>query len=141
MKKLTYILLTIILTALLVSCGGPKGTPFPVNLIEANPNDPASVVQAFFAARSAFNTDVALSYLTEDSQIVSREASSTGLAAAQKFIQKRVDKNYQFELSNVKASGNSVTFDFKVFQNGKSVQEGTGEAQVKDGKILVLNLQ
>jgi hypothetical protein len=139
MKKFAFGLSLLILVSLIAACT-PSGTPFPVDLVAADPANPASVVNAFFVARSAFNIDAAMQYINDSSVLVSFEDTYTGTAEIRDFLQTRADSNYQFEVSNSQVSGNQVTFTLKVYQNGQELNNFDGTATVQGGVITSMTL-
>jgi hypothetical protein len=141
MKKLVLFTTLFILSLLVAACGGPSGTPFAVQVVPADPNDPASVVNAFFIARSAFDTNASMQYVNDSSVIVSGEETFTGTADIRDFVQSRIDSNLQFTVSNAQVNGDSVTFNVEAFKNGQSVQNLSGQATVQGGIIVAMTLK
>lgn len=138
MKRFTLIAAFLALVIFVTACGPPSGTPFSVSLVQADPNDPASMVNAFFVARSAFNTDAALQYVN-DSTVINSEGTYTGTGQIRDFIQNRADANIQFEVTNPQVNGDQVTFTLIVYQNGQEINQLNGQATVQNGVIVSLD--
>lgn len=140
MKRLSTLAIFLALAVIATACGGtPSGTPFAVSVVQADLNDPVSVVNAFFIARSAFDTNAAMQYIDENSVIISDDTFS-GSAEIRDFIQARANENYQFEVTNPQVNGNQVTFTLVVYQNGVEVTQVNGQATVQNGVIPSLTI-
>ena len=141
MKRITILLILVTLT-LSVSACGPSGTPFPVDLVQADPGNPASVVTAFFTARSAFNADAAMQYVNESTVISNPFGTFTGTAQIrQDVVQGMIDENTQFTVLNPQTNGDIVTFDLQVYVNGQETDVLSGQAVVQNGIIVGLTLE
>lgn len=129
----------VVLLLFTAACGAaPSGTPFPVSVVEADLNDPASVVNAFFVARSAFDIDTAMQYVNESTTIES-EGTHSGAGEIRDFIQDRANKNFQFEVTSTQVNGDQVDFTFKVYLNGEEINQIDGQATVQNGVIVYMD--
>lgn len=147
MKK--FFLLSLVLIALLASaaCGGSATPPPPSQaaldaaqqaLAAVNASDLASVLLAHFAARSVYNVASSMQLVAPDAVFTYNGDASSGTDAVQEFIQDRADKGFQFEVTDLQVSGDSVTFTVQVTQAGKDVTTLAGKAVILNGLISSL---
>jgi hypothetical protein len=128
--------------ALLIAACGPAGTPFTVEIVQADPADPASVVNAYFTARSAFNTEVALQYITEGTVITNPFGTFTGIEEIKTgVIEDSINENVQFIVQNPQVDGERVNFNTQVYVNGQATDLVSGQAVVQNGKIVAMTLE
>jgi hypothetical protein len=104
------------------------------------PTDPLSVVRAFHAAKSAHDVEGVLAVLTDNAELddcdcPTKETKRAAHVAA-------FARNSWHEYANYRVSGSTVTYtwrngfdDFGRLPNVPP-REGTGEATVRDGKII-----
>lgn len=129
----------VVLIIFTAACGAaPTGTPFPVSIVGADLNDPASVVNAFFVARSAFDIDTAMQYVNESTTIES-EGTHTGVEKIRDFIQDRANKNFQFVVTSSQVNGDQVNFTFTVYLSGEEINQIDGQATVQNGVIVFMD--
>lgn len=138
--KISFLVFGII--ALLISACGPAGTPFAVEIVQADPADPASVVNAYFTARSAFNTEAALQYITEGTVITNPFGTFTGIEEIKTgVIEDSINENVQFTVQNPQVDGERVNFNAQVYVNGQATDLVSGQAVVQNGKIVAMTLE
>ena len=127
--KSTYLFLVLLLAFSLTACGAPAPTAV----------DPAAIVQGFWDAISAKNIDAAMAFLADDVQISGGPTNSMDKAALSAFLSSETKRGVTFEISDLKViSGDTVTFNQKVYDNGTQLANGPGKFQVNnDGKIVV----
>jgi hypothetical protein len=127
---------------LLIAACGPAGTPFAVEIVQADPADPASVVNAYFTARSAFKTDAALQYIPEGTVITNPFGTFTGIEEIKtEVIEDSINENVQFTMQNPQVNGERVNFTAQVYVNGQATDLITGQAVVQNGKIVAMTLE
>ena len=138
--KISFLVLGII--ALLIAACGPAGTPFAVEIVQADPANPASVVNAYFTARSAFNTNAALQYITEGTVITNPFGTFTGIEEIRtEVIEDAINENVQFTVQNPQVDGERVNFNAQVHVNGQATDLISGQAVVQNGKIVAMTLE
>lgn len=140
MKRLV-VLSTLIFLILIAAACTPSGTPFPVEYVPADPGNPASVVNAFFTARSAFNLDAAMQYVNDSTVIVNPRGTHTGIDQIREMVQSMMDDNFQFEITSSQTNGDQVTFKMQAYQNGQAVEIVNGQAVVQGGVIASMTLE
>jgi limonene-1,2-epoxide hydrolase len=140
MKRLA-VLSTLLFLVLIAAACTPSGTPFPVEYVPADPGNPASVVNAFFTARSAFNLDAAMQYVNDSTVIVNPRGTHTGVDQIREMVQSMMDDNFQFEITSSQTNGDQVTFKMQAYQNGQAVEMVNGQAVVQGGVIASMTLE
>ena len=140
MKRLA-VLSTLVFLVLIAAACSPSGTPFPVEYVPADPGNPASVVNAFFTARSAFNLEAAMQYVNDSTVIVNPRGTHTGVDQIREMVQSMMDDNFQFEITSSQTNGDQVTFKMQAYQNGQAVEMVNGQAVVQGGVIASMTLE
>ncbi|MEA3438763.1 MAG: nuclear transport factor 2 family protein [Chloroflexota bacterium] len=140
MKRLA-VLSTLVFLVLIAAACAPSGTPFPAEYVPADPGNPASVVNAFFTARSAFNLDAAMQYVNDSTVIVNPRGTHTGVDQIREMVQSMMDENFQFEITSSQTNGDQVTFKMQAYQNGQAVEMVNGQAVVQGGVIASMTLE
>ena len=141
MKIIKSLPILCIIVFFIAACG-PAGTPFAVEMVQADPADPASVVNAYFTARSAFNTEAALQYITEGTVITNPFGTFTGIEEIKTgVIEDSINENVQFTMQNPQVDGERVNFNAQVYVNGQATDLVSGQAVVQNGKIVAMTLE
>lgn len=96
----------------------------------------AAIVKNIVDARNAKNVDAAMSFFTDDAVYTNIfGAKYQGKAEIRSLFQERIDRGYQYELSNVKATGNTVTFHLNGFIAGNFTDKNDTEAVLQGDKV------
>jgi hypothetical protein len=127
--KTKNISLFLILASLLMACGAPAPTAA----------EPVAITQGYWDALNAKNIDGAMALVADDVQISGGPDGVSVKAGLSTFLSSETKRGVTFEISDLKmASGDTVTFNLEVYENGALLTSGAGEFQVKDGKIIVM---
>lgn len=120
---IVFFLLTLVLTA----CGPSAPTP-------------VTVVNGFWDAVIAKDINAAMAFVADDVQISGGPFSSLeDKANFSAFMSSETKRGVTFEISNLKVSGDTVTFNQIVYENGSRIASGRSIFQVNnDGKIVVM---
>ena len=96
----------------------------------------------YFTARSAFNTNAALQYITEGTVITNPFGTFTGIDEIRTgVIEDSINENVQFTVQNPQVDGERVNFNTQVYVNGQATDLVTGQAVVQNGKIVAMTLE
>lgn len=132
MKKLISLLAVVAMLALSPRLGLAQTT------------DPVALVQANFAALNRGDVEAALAMFADDATLSSATGSATGKEQIRRKLQADVAIHVQLTASNVRATGDQVTYTFSVsndqFRNlGIDAVEGEGTVTIRGGKITQLS--
>lgn len=126
-NKSKYLVVFFLLTLILTACGPSAPTP-------------AAIVQGFWDAVIAKDIDAAMAFVADDVQISGGPFSNLeDKANFSAFMSSETKRGATFEIGNLKVSGDTVTFDQKVYDNGSLIASGSSIFQVNnDGKIVLM---
>ena len=123
---LSLILTGVFFILLLASCAS---TPTP---------DPISIVQAANNRLNQDDVDGYLDYFSADAVVIDPHGTYEGIEAIRAYTEQEVvPENYRFELRELNANGNDVTYTYDVYVNDILRDTSTdGLDVVVDGKII-----
>ena len=122
--------IVVVLAALLAACASPA----------PNTPDPAQVVQGLYQAMNDGNIEAAMSFVADDVEC-SGHCHFTGKESFRAFIQGNIDHRDRFEISDLRSSGNKVTFDYVIYRSEAVFARGVDSVmQTEDGRIFYFEL-
>lgn len=118
----------------------------PIAPVET-PTDPASIVDAYFAAYNEKDIDTVMELFTEESVVAGHPFSTTGSETGLETIRRfqRIDMTAAAEedaytISNVEVSGNTATWDHVwVDDQGQRFCKSGMSAVIEDGKFVIFD--
>jgi hypothetical protein len=126
--KVQQLLLALIVTALVVSLASCK---------PAQPTDPIAIIQASNERINKGDLDGYLKYFADDAVISDEHGRSVGTQAIREYMQQEiVAKDFRFELSDLSADGDIVTYTCHVYMGNMDLGIVKGLSVIKDGKII-----
>jgi ketosteroid isomerase-like protein len=104
-------------------------------------SDPAAVITAIQARQNAGDVDGVMALLSDNAVFYNAPGQVGGpklatRAGIRAWVQRQVDTSTTAETSDIKVSGDTVTFSVKATRNGSVIHQGQEKAIVKDGKIV-----
>jgi ketosteroid isomerase-like protein len=131
--KIKYLFLFVLLISILAACGAPAPSVA----------DPVTIAQGFWDAINAKNVDAAMAFVADDIVTTGFPEHYTNKADFRDFWLYSVDNGDINEITDLKlTSEGTVTYHIKVYLRGNTELVNTiGKLQVKDGKILYMELQ
>ena len=150
-KQNLLALLSLGLLLILVACAGatpvappPEPTIAPTTLPTLAPTaipEPANLTtltQNFYQALNDGDLDTAMELVAADVQCRG-ECYFTGKDLFRAFMQSATDRGDQFELSDLKAEGDKVSYNWKAYSKAGFFQAaGTESLQFRDGLIVLM---
>lgn len=127
MKIYRHIISTILLALLAAACGS------------APTSDPVSVIQAYHAAVNAKNANTAVALFAGNGVLYDPFGAYTGKGQIRTRLAYLFDSGITFEISNVRADGESVMWEQIVRENGEAIDSGPSRAVMRARKILSLS--
>jgi ketosteroid isomerase-like protein len=105
--------------------------------------DPVAIAQGFWDAVNAKNIDAAMAFVADDIVTNGFDAHYTNKADFSAFLLREAKNGDTYEVTDLKLdSEDTVTFTIKINLKGGDieVQNGPAKLQVKDGKIIYIEL-
>jgi hypothetical protein len=150
-KHILFILF-VILAPLLVACGtaapaAPVSEPTTAPSVPTStpePVDPAAIAQEFYRATNAGDLEAAMALLAENVKCRGG-CYITGKEAFRSYIQGSINiggGGSRVELSDLQVEGDKVTYRWEAYnKDGNFVASGVETLQVKDGQIILMEIQ
>jgi ketosteroid isomerase-like protein len=132
MKKL-LVGLSITLLAIMTAACSPTQT--------ANPE---TIIKSFYESINRQDVDAATALVADDATFTvlgAFKGVKSGKTEIGSWIQNQVEALGTYEVSDIKVTGETVTYTFKLSREGSQHAEGTATAIVQDGKIKSLQEQ
>ena len=130
--RLIYAVLVVILIQGLSACKSISATPQA-----ASPNE---IVQSFYQAMNDADLETALTFIADDIECRGH-CYITGKDSFQTFIQSNIDHNDQFEISDLKVDGDTVTFNYIIHRENTVLARGVNSVmQIQDEKIIYFEI-
>ncbi len=123
-QRLLAILMVIALTVSLISCA------------PAQPTDPIAIMQASNERFNAGDLDGFMKFFAEDAIVSDPTGRTVGSQAIREVMQEVVKQGIRFELSDLSADGNVVTYTCDVFIGDKKIDMVKGLDVIVDGLII-----
>jgi ketosteroid isomerase-like protein len=128
-QQLSMILIVIVLAVSLASCAS------------AQPTDPIAIMQASNERLNAGDLDGFMKFFAEDAVMSDEYGRSVGAQAIREVMQTIVEQEVvkqgiRFDLSDLSADGNVVTYTFHVYMNNKEIDTYKGLDVIADGLII-----
>ena len=139
MYKIKFLVLALLAVVLLVGCAAP--TPVPTAVPVA---DPVTIMQNFLDAVNAKDADKAKSFLADDVQCTG-SCQFTGKDLLYATIAGVVAHGETLKMRDVKAISEDtlslIMYTLDVNGNTEGMSTVTNKVQVKDGKIIMIDLE
>ena len=130
--RLIYAVLVVILIQGLSACKSISATPQAAS--------PDEIVQNFYQAMNDADLEAALTFIADDIECRGH-CYITGKDSFQTFIQSNIDHNDQFEISDLKVDGDTVTFNYIIHRENTVLARGVNSVmQIQDGKIIYFEI-
>ena len=130
--KRICLLLALLLASILTACDAPAPTAA----------DPVTIAQGFWDAINAKNVDAAMAFVADDIVTTGFPEHYTNKADFRAFMLSSAKNGTVFEMTDFKlASEDTVTYTYKIILRGNTeIASGLAKLQVKDGKIIYIEL-
>ncbi|MBI4788252.1 MAG: nuclear transport factor 2 family protein [Chloroflexi bacterium] len=139
MNAIRFVLLLGLLAACAPAPAQSPPTSVPAQAPTAAAQDAAAVLTGFVNAYNAKDLDTAMGLLADDAvYTVFTGVQYKGKDEIRPVFQNDVSRGTQWEISNIKAAGDKVTYHMKILRFGGLVAEFDSETRVQDGKIKSL---
>lgn len=104
-------------------------------------SDPAAVITVIQAKQNAGDVDGVMALVSDNAVFYNAPGQAGGpkldtRAGIRAWVQRQVDTRTTAETSDIKVSGDTVTFSVKATRSGSVIHQGQEKATVKDGKIV-----
>ena len=102
--------------------------------------DPAETIQSFYQAMNDGDIEAAMPFVAEDIEC-SGHCHLMGKESFRAFIQGNIDHRDQFEISDLRASGNKVTFNYIIYRSEAVFARGVDSVmQIEEGMIVYFEI-
>jgi hypothetical protein len=106
-----------------------------------NSEDPIEIVEAYFECWNAEDVDCAMALIADDPQLIEIDeavllSDRADIRAALEGLFKRTEMRN--EISDFEVDGNTVSYNYKLYLNGRETPAYTGRSQaiIENGKIV-----
>jgi len=131
--KLICVVLVAILTQGLAACKSISAKPQAAG--------PDEIVQGFYQAMNDADLETAMTFIADDIECRGH-CYITGKDSFQTFIQSNIDHNDQFEISDLKVDGDTVTFNYIIHRDNTVLARGVNSVmQIQAGKIIYFEIK
>ena len=135
MKTRLFILIAMVV--LVMAACGPSA---PSAVAPVAGTEPAAVAQVIHTAMNAQNLEAAMALIADDAVFKNTPPSGatlTGKDAIRVWVQRQVDTKTIGEISDLKVTGDRVTFNAKATRGGAPLAGGPAAIIIKNGKITL----
>ncbi len=101
--------------------------------------EPVAVIEAFYEALNDGDLDAAMNFVADDAKFILNTVYS-GKAQVRAFYEGTIAMNTQWELSDLKAEGDTVAWIGQLTHDTGGFAPGPLEAVVQNGKIVSLSI-
>jgi len=124
MKGYTVALISVLMGLLVSACASPQ----PIT-------EPVAVIEAFHEALNDGDLDAAMNFVADDARFII-DTLHTGKAQVRDFYEGTIALNSQWELSDLEAEGDTVTWIAQGTNDRGGNAPGPFQAVVQNGKIV-----
>lgn len=104
-------------------------------------SSPEEIVQGFYQAMNDGDLETAMTFIADGIECRGH-CYITGKDSFQTFIQGNIDHNDQFEISDLKVTGDKVTFNYIIRRGDSVLARGVDSVmQVQDGQIIYFEIK